>query len=648
MNKTFNILTIGILSISFGVLNAQDKKTKKAEENISNYAYTSAIHEYEELVDEGYTNEEIYKNLGDANYLNAKYDQASNWYSKLFMIDNANIDTEYMYRYAQSLKSTGEYIASDTWMDKYHAATSGDLRSQKFIEKKDYLAEIEKTSGRYDIKNIGVNSPESDFAPSFFNEELVFSTARDSGIVARNIHEWNDKSFLNLYKAKPSQDGDFSSAAKMPKIMNKKTHESSTAFTKDGTTVYFTRNNSENGKFSRDAEGVSRLKIYKASLQNGQWTNITELPFNGDAHSTAHPTLNADESKLYFASDMEGSLGQSDIFSVTINSDGSFGVPKNLGEKINTESRETFPFVTADNALYFASDGHPGLGGLDIFATNISDLENVYIVNVGKPVNSEQDDFSFIIDSETGKGFFASNREGGQGSDDIYGFTENEKIDLNCNTVVQGIVKDAETGEPLKGAQVMIFDSQSQIIAETVSESDGSFSLDGDCKDGDYKLVASKEDYDGGEKMFAVVSANDTNGIEIVLEKTVTVAQVGTNLIQHLGLQPIYFDLDKAAVRPDASTTMEKIIAYMTEYPELKVQVQSHTDSKNSETYNIRLSQKRAQNTVAYLVDQGIDASRISGKGFGEEQLTNDCITRESCSDDRHQENRRSEFVVVE
>ncbi len=543
----------------------------------------------------------------------------------------------------------GEYVASDTWMQKFEAAKGGaDIRSKKFVEKKDYLKEIEKSSGRYDIKNLAINSAESDFAPSFLGEDLVFSTARDSGIAAKNIHEWTNKSFLNLYKATPSDNGDFEGAMKLSRTMNKKTHESSTVFTKDGNTVYFTRNNSDNGKFARDAEGVSRLKIYRASLQNGEWTNITKLPFNEDAHSTAHPALSVDESKLYFASDMEGTTGLSDIFVVHINSDGSFGTPENLGNNINTESRETFPFVTNDNTLYFASDGHPGLGGLDVFATSISDLENIHIVNVGKPINSEEDDFSFIINENTGKGFFSSNRDGGQGSDDIYGFTENEKIDLSCNTVVQGFIKDRETGEPLAGAKVAIFNGQSQIVAETVSGNDGSFTLDGDCKDGDYKLVASKEDYNDGDKMFAVVSANDTNGVEVALEKTVRRAQVGTNLIAYLGLEPVYFDLDKAAIRPDGPRTMEKVVSYLKEFPDLKVQVQSHTDTKNSESYNIKLSEKRTENTVAYLVANSIDEARISGKGFGEKQLTNDCTTRESCSDEKHQENRRSEFIVVE
>ena len=648
MNKTSKIFFCGIFSLTAMATNAQDKKEKKAQKEISDYAFVDAIDTYKGLVDKGYGNQEIYSNLGDANYRNARYAEASSWYGKLFTLEGADIDPDYMYRYAQSLKSTGKYKDSDSWMDKYKAAKGSDVRSQRFDSNRDYLGEIEKASGRYDIKNLGINSTESDFAPSFYMDELVFSTARDSGVVSKKINNWNQKAFLNLYKAVPSENGDFTTSDKLSKIVNKKTHESSTAFTKDGNTVYFTRNNSANGKFARDTEGVSRLKIYRAKLKDGDWTEITELPFNGADFSTAHPTLSPDESMLYFASDREGSLGQSDIFVVEINSDGTFGAPRNLGNKINTESRETFPFVTSENTLYFASDGHPGLGGLDVFATNLSDLDNSLLVNVGKPVNGEQDDFSFIIDSGTGKGYFASNREGGLGGDDIYGFTENEKLDLSCTTVIQGMVKDAETGAPLTDAKVIILNRSNQLVAETVSDSDGSFALEGDCKDGDYKLVASKEDYNGGEQLFAVVGANDMTDVEIALEKTVTVAKTGTNIIQHLGLKPIYFDLDKAVIRPDALNTMERVIAYMKEYPALKVEVRSYTDVKNTKAYNMALSERRAVNTVAYLTANGIDASRISGKGFGETQLTNDCISRESCSDDRHEENRRSEVIVVD
>jgi len=641
MNKKLKYILFGSL-LACTLVTAQDKQTEKAKKSFENYSYAPAIVSYEELVDKGYSEEDIFKNLGDANYQNANYSEAANWYSKLFAIEGATADPDYMYRYAQSLKSTKEYEASNVWLQKYQAAKEADIRAMKIAGNPDYLKKIEKNSGRYDIKSLNLNSPDSDFAPSFKGEQLVFSTARDSGTVTRNIHTWNNKPFTNLYAATASGD-DFGPATKLSSL-NKKTHETSAVFTKDGSTVYFTRNNSENGNFARDEAGVSRLKIYRANLKDGVWSNITELPFNADSHSALSP----DERKLYFASDMEGTIGASDIFVVDINDDGSIGTPKNLGNTINTEARETFPFVTASNVLYFASDGHPGLGGLDVFATKIDDMENLYIVNVGKPVNTEQDDFSFIINDETKKGYFASNRDGGQGSDDIYGFTETEEIDLTCNTLVEGIVKDKETGEPLSGANVAIFNSANELVAETVADTSGAFQLEGDCRDGDYKLVASKDEYNNGDKLFTVVSANDTSGVEIALEKTVKRAPVGTDLVQFLSLDPVYFDLDKADIRPDASATLLKIIEYMNFYPDIKIQVQSHTDVKAGESYNLRLSQKRAENTVTYLISNRMDASRLSGEGFGKTRLANDCSTVEKCTDEEHEKNRRSEFVVVE
>ena len=210
-------------------------------------------------------------------------------------------------------------------MRKFEATKANDNRALKFADNKDYLNKIAQNSGRYDIVTLSINSSMSDFAPSFKGKELVFSSARDTGRISRNIHKWNNQYFLNLYQAIPSENGDFINAAKFSKALNKKTHESSTAFSKDGATVYFTRNNSKNGKFARDNKGLSRLKLYRATFKEGKWVNIYELPFNDDSYSVAHPALSADETKLYFASDMPGSIGQSDIFVVDINSDGSFG-----------------------------------------------------------------------------------------------------------------------------------------------------------------------------------------------------------------------------------------------------------------------------------------------------------------------------------
>ena len=625
----------------------QDKKVQRADDMYNRYEYAEAIDVYERLVDLGYNNETIYKRLANSNYLNARYQNASGWYQKLFALDGANIEPEEMYKYALTLKSLGKYDESDQWMQKFKNAKSGDGRAHKFSMNPDYLAKIKENSGQYTIKNLAVNSESSDFSPSFFGEQLVFSSARDTGIASSNIHQWNKKSFLNLYRANASADGELSNPKKLSKLINKKTHESSTVFTKDGQTMYFTRNNSVNGRFARDENGVSRLKLYRANLVNGEWGNIVELPFNNDAYSVAHPTLNKEENKLYFASDMPGTRGLSDIFVVDIHGDGSFGSPKNMGVKINTEGRETFPFITDDNVLYFASDGHPGLGGLDVFATKINDMENLYIQNLGEPINSKEDDFSFIINETTKKGYFASNRENGKGGDDIYSLTELKRPDLDCNTLVTGSVIDEKTGKSLAGASIKIMDSSNNTIAEITSDANGNFNLERSCKSGQYTIVADKMDYEQGNTTFNVADAQDSKGLIVKLIPIKKAAPIGTDLIKYLNLEPIYFDLDKSFIRIDGQITMQKVLTYLNEFPEVHIQVRSHTDARASHQYNQKLSERRAKETVTYLLANGVDANRLTNQGFGETQLTNHCDTRDKCKEPEHQANRRSEFIVV-
>jgi outer membrane protein OmpA-like peptidoglycan-associated protein len=304
--------------------------------------------------------------------------------------------------------------------------------------------------------------------------------------------------------------------------------------------------------------------------------------------------------------------------------------------------------VTSDNVLYFASDGHPGLGGLDIFASKLDDLTAPYIVNVGEPINSLQDDFSFIIDEESRKGFFASSREGGIGSDDIYSFTENKKIVLRCNPIIEGLVREKESGELLVGAEVTLYNNKNEVVAKTSSGNEGAFSLKSSCVDGQFKLEGSKEDYVNGEKTFNILNSEDFDGLEIILDKVIKRPIVGVDLIKYLNLSPIYFDLDKSEIRADAVVTLKSVINFINKYPNINIEVRSHTDASASEAYNRKLSERRAKATIAYLEANGVIQGRLTGHGFGEEQLLNDCVTKKKCEDAQHQINRRSEFIVIE
>ena len=309
---------------------------------------------------------------------------------------------------------------------------------------------------------------------------------------------WTNHSFTELYQARIKGDS-LSPPEKFSKRIATRVHESTPVFTKDGKTMYFTRNNYHEGKIKKDSTGRILLKIYRATLKDGAWTDITELPFNSNEYSIAHPALSADGEILYFASDMPGSYGEADIFSVRIDPDGTFGIPQNLGSGVNTQGRESFPFVDRDNHLYFASDGHPGLGGLDIYVSKPEKGEYVKAFNVGEPINSNRDDFAFIIDGATKTGYFSSNRGGGLGYDDIYGFSEIREIEFDCTQLLAGSITEESTGKALPDARVSLFDNERNLLKTTVSGTDGTYRFTGvECGKA-YIVKSEKSLYTTGE-----------------------------------------------------------------------------------------------------------------------------------------------------
>ncbi|THV59072.1 flagellar motor protein MotB [Flagellimonas alvinocaridis] len=619
----------------------QAKRKAKADQRYEEYSFSPAIDIYKKVLDKGYVSSDLLKRLGNAYYFNAKYQEAANIYKKLEESYPDEMGVDFIFRYAQSLKSLGNYDEAGQLMEKFKTMTAVDV---DFDE--DYLAKIEENSGRYGVKPFEYNSKYSDFAASFYEKGLIFASDRDTGNLARYRHTWNSKDFLDLYKV----DADSASngrAIKLEGDVNTRLHESTSVVTKDGTTMYFTRNNFLDGKKKKDEEGIIRLKIYSAERVNGVWTNITELPFNNDSYSVAHPVLSPDEKRLYFVSDMTGSAGESDIFMTEIIGDGTYGPIINLGKNINTIGRETFPFITKDGVLYFSSDGHQGLGGLDVFATKIAfnDYDQP-VVNVGRPINGPLDDFSFIFDSESKKGYFSSNREGGMGEDDIYEFVENDPLVLDCIQEVSGTVRDRISNEVLAGATVMVIDEENKEISSTITDSKGNYVLQLDCSKGNF-VRASRDGYVPAEEYL-----NKSDGkpriIDFYLERDVVTGGFGDDLAKLLQLSTIYFDLNKYNIRPDAEIEIQKVIVAMEKYPSLKIKVNSHTDSRGNDAYNLWLSQKRAESTINYMISKGIAADRLQSEGFGESRLVNECANGVPCSSEQHQLNRRSEFIIFD
>lgn len=626
----------------------QEKLIVKANEKYEAYSFSPAIDIYKKVLDRGYVSADLLKKLGNSYYFNADYKEAADTYK--ILVDKYPDDTppEYYFRYAQTLKTLKEYETSSTVMAKFLAATKGDqsASASAFKSEKDYLKDIKKNSGRFNVSPFQYNSPYSEFAPSFYKQGLIFSSDRDTGNFARYRHTWTSKDFLDLYKVNTDSTS-IGLVTKLGDGVNTRLHESTSFTTKDGNTLYFTRNNFKEKKFIKDENGVIRLKIFKASMVDGVWSNIEELPFNSNAYSVANPAFSPDEKTMYFVSDMEGSIGESDIYRVSINDDGSFGVPENLGSKINTEARETFPFVSSKDVLYFSSDGHPGLGGLDVFATQISEgkLEGS-VVNVGEPINSSFDDFTFVIDETSKKGYFASNRPEGLGADDIYAFLEVKSLIIDCNQEISGTVMDNISKDPLIGATVKVIDESNDEISSVVTDTEGKYTILVNCNQGNF-VRATIEGYIPSEEYFGKSEGNPKM-INFLLERSTVSAGFGDDLSKLLQLSTIYFDYNKYNIRKDSEIEVEKVIAAMEKYPSLKIKVNAHTDSRGKDSYNLWLSQKRAEATVTYMVNKGISKDRLSSEGFGETKLINNCANGVACSRAQHELNRRSEFIILE
>ena len=644
--KNYTLLFVTIIGAFSFSSYAQQTKINAADKKYDSYAYVDAIKTYEKVAAKGYKSEDMFKKLGNAYYFNSDFQNAAKWYGELFAM-NPNPEPEYYFRYAQSLKSTGDIAKANKLLEEFNAVSKNDSRGKLYKEDINYMDQIKANSGRYQIEDAGLNSKYSDYGSFVYNNKIYFASARDTGNFTQRKHKWTGEYFTNIYNADlDPATGTASKVNKFKSAINTKFHEASPVFTKDGKTVYFTRNNYIDGKKGKDESKVTLIKLYRAELgKDNKWTNITELPFNSNNYSTAHPALSPDEKTLYFASDMPGSFGESDLYKVTINSNGGYGPPQNLGNTINTEGKETYPYLTSENEIYFASDGHPGLGGLDVFVANIDNSGKISnIQNVGADVNSPKDDFAYIIEPETRRGFFTSNKDGGQGSDDIYRFLETRR--LKCIQQLYGIISDAETGLALPGAKVTLYDDQMNLKNSAVADGSGLYTFDVECGK-TYYVRAEKPEFTTKEVSITIDKTSGKTNLPIALEKSTCKVTVGDDLGKCFGIKMIYFDLDKSNIRTEAALDLEKILVVLNDYPTMKLDIRSHTDSRASHQYNEALSDRRAKSTVQWLIKNGIAPNRLTGKGYGETELVNKCADDVPCTEEEHQANRRSEFIIT-
>ena len=631
----------------------KSKLLKKADFYFSKMWYAEAAKIYEQVLQNEKNNTyEIMQKAADSYYFNSNMEKAYEWYNKLYINYGDEMSSDNIFKYAHSLKGTGKYARSKRLMRLYNKklknGETADLDSNVILPNEIVLDEILNNESNYELKNLSINTKYSDFSPMFLgDDEVVFASSKDSSFLNTRRYKWNNQPFLDLYVAKINEESqDLKDAIKFSKKINTKYHEASVTFSPDNETMYFTRNN-YGKKLRRDKNGVNHLKIYTSNKVNGKWQEAIEVPFNSDDYSTGHPALSPDGKQLYFVSDMPGSIGETDIFVVDVNGKNSFSEPRNLGPKINTERKEMFPFIN-DKKLYFSSDGHTGLGGLDIYGVAYTE-ENGFeeVKNLGKPVNSNKDDFSYIINEENQQGFFASNRKGGKGDDDIYSFErlEIEEIPAVSNAI-SGIVTELITGDIMPQSLVEILDENGIKLKEMVTEDDGSFIFEDLEADKKYTIKATHDTYFENIQNITAIE-NDTVQVDLEMRKLKEMIVVEDG-IKKLKTEMIYFDFDKSYIRNDASLELDKLVEVMTEYPNMVIKIESHTDSRGKKAYNKYLSDLRAKSTRDYIISKGIASERIeSAIGYGEEKLLNSCDGSVACTEKQHYLNRRSEFIIV-
>ncbi|MGJ8550065.1 OmpA family protein [Winogradskyella wichelsiae] len=626
-----------ILSSSFSFA-----QTKLADKFFENYGYVKAIELYEKAVEKGDKSEHVLTRLGDAYYNNSNSAKAAYWYNEA-LTEHDNIEAEYIYKYIQSLRSVGKYEEADVWFRKLSDAQQGDSRLKGYNP--DEIDIFDKLTSKNNdvivtVENLPFNTENSDFGSYLFNKTLYFASASSDD---NKVYNWNKEPFLDIYQVNVTTEDNGTESYGSPseitaKGINSDYHEASIAITNDGQTMYLTRDNTnKRNRLKYDDKGTTHLQIYKATLINDQWSEVEELPFNDNLSSTGHPTLSPDNKILYFVSDREGGFGQTDIYSVEINEDNTYGIPENLGPNINTEGREMFPFVSDDNTLYFSSDGHLNLGLLDIFKSDIlkADIASDPI-NIGAPFNSGYDDFAYFIENETQKGYFSSNRPEGKGGDDIYSYTITE-----CNQQITGVAKEDRTDIILAGVTVQLIDETGKIIEEVLTKEDGAYLFDVECNK-TYTVLGSKPDYKEDKGVLITNSENEkVHTLDLTLRPLIKDDQIVIN--------PIFFDFDKSNIRTDAEYELENIVDVMRKHPEMVIKIESHTDSRGRDKYNLKLSDRRAKSTRDYLLSREINPKRIeSAIGFGETQLLNKCSNGVKCSEEEHQLNRRSYFYIID
>uniref|UniRef100_UPI00404B2367 OmpA family protein n=1 Tax=Fulvivirga sp. TaxID=1931237 RepID=UPI00404B2367 len=669
-----SLLLLAIICANSVAIGQNDKKyerhIKKADRYFFGFAYSKAIAKYASAISENQDNDYPILKIAEAYRLMNQPDQSAIWYQKI--IDTPIATDQVKLDFSQVLMKNGSYQQAQQVVKMINDPLASKSKIAKKVEALDQKDQYFKDSSVYSIQQININSAESDFGPAFYQDGIVFASGRKAPKFFRTKYDWDETFFLNLYYS-PSNNGVMGQPNYFSNSLNTVFHEGPSAFYENDTKVVFTRNNYFRGRTNNSEEGITKLIMFfsQKNSQNGKWKKPVPFKYNSPEYSVGHPSMHRSEKMMVFASDMPGSFGKVDLFKTEL-VDGEWSTPVNLGNKINTDGNEMFPFLGDDNKLYFASDAHPGLGGLDIFVVDLAD-DNSPVVNLGYPINTEMDDFGLILKGS--EGYFSSNRITGRGSDDIYQF-------LVFEFNIEAYLVDGDTQEPLMGnIKVTDLTYGNQLVSVQGNERTTFRGLRGH----EYKIEGDSEGYENSIVNFSTLEMpkdGDTYKVKVplyrrVLYNAIAVRNYGkkeqvlygqkemsyfdetlVELEDHIDslkakldriyiINNIYYDLDKHFIRPDAAEDLDKLAEVMKLYPELDVELGSHTDSRASNAYNERLADRRVKAAKAYLKEKGIDEDRISKDSFGEYVLSNECSDDVDCDEVAHQLNRRTEIKLV-
>lgn len=638
MKGIFTIFALLLYNIHL----AQNTRAE-ANEYFQNLNFTEAIVLYEQLdLKKKKPRPLIVERLAESYFSISDYGNARVWYEKLYALKAKRVDEATFIKYVQSLKACGKYVEANNLIKEYY---SYDVQKMAIIiAQEQYLDSLLALGPKYDIRNSEINSPLSDFAPMYHKDAIVFSSSRAPEFSEDVDYSWNNQPYLSILMAnRDTISGKLSAVRKFHKNIQSSFHEGTLTYSSDYKTVYFTQNYLKDNDLLVNPKGFSNMRIFRGDVTGDSIVNAVPLKFNNPKYSFGHPFLTKDGKRLYFVSNKYGGFGETDIYYVDIKEDGKLGPAINLGPTINTPGREMFPYVDGQN-LYFASDSHFGLGGLDIFKSEI-DSTNSYGTpkNMGKPINSNRDDFALITNDFENTGYFSSNRTNGKGDDDIYSFSKVAEL-----MSYKGRILDEEIKAPIPGVKVKVYDREKQLITETTTDLLGNYEV-ALPTNGNHIIAFFKTEYK--QEIQAVNHAESPNLYQDI--NTTHLTPFSSYVINEGGVEkiranPIFFNLNRFNITYKAAKELDKIVTFMNAFPSVKIKIEAHTDSRASDAFNLKLSNNRAKSTRDYLIYMGIDASRIeSAIGYGESRLINHCANGVPCSNEDHLANRRCDFIII-